>query len=604
VSLTEHDKPAAKPGSAHTGVLQPPSAELLHAVLEHFPDAVTVTDLHGRVTDCNRATLKLHGFSARDEISGHPVFEFVHPDDLDRVRGAFQAGIDAASGGKMEYRLRHSDGHYLWVESVGHILLDDEGRVKGAILGSRDITECKETEDKLRQTASELEAVFQAIPDLFFRFSADGTYQEMLAGRPSDLYMAAEDVLGRRVQDLSKRLGQQCQRAIEQVLETRSLVVVEYPLPFEGETRFFEARFLPLLEDQVIMVVRNITEHKRAEERLRYLSFHDIMTGLYNRSYFDEEIRRLDTRRQMPLSVIIGDIDGLKLINDTFGHRKGDRLIIKAAAILKSSCRSEDIVCRRGGDEFAILLPKTDRDTAEVICARIRKACERVKGDLAPNISLGIATKLDVQENIDDILREAEDMMYSNKLNSSSSRFTYVAYFQRSLAEKTREAAEQGRRIQDLALKMGDALELPGKEKDELVILSVLHDIGEIAIPEKILQKPGSLTPEEWQIVKKHPVIGNNIAKSAPSLTNIAEAILSHHERWDGQGYPYGLEGDQIPRFSRILSIADAYQSMVGGRPYRRAISHQEAMEEIRRCSGSQFEPELVELFIKIMTEN
>ncbi len=334
------------------------------------------------------------------------------------------------------------------------------------------------------------------------------------------------------------------------------------------------------------------------------MSFHDIMTGSYNRTYFEEELRRLDTRRQMPLSIIIGDIDGLKTVNDTLGHLKGDRLIIKVAEVLKRTCRAEDIVCRWGGDEFAILLPKTDNATAAMIIDRIRRECEKTKEDSIPaSISLGVAIKKDPEQNIENVLREAEDDMYRDKMmRSKRARFSVVSYFQRALAERTQETAEQGMRIHSLVLNFGSALGLLDKEKEELAILAALHDIGEIAVPEHIVLKPGSLTPAEWEIIKKHPEIGNNIARSVPDLVAISEAILSHHERWDGTGYPRGLEGTQIPLISRILAIVDAYDAMTGGRPYKKAISHQEAIEEIGRCAGTQFDPELAGLFTQLVS--
>ena len=576
----------------------------LRSMIGNMLDIVTQTDAWGIIQYASPSNETILGYKPED-MQGRSVFDLVHPDDLDRTKIAFQTGISAAAEGKQEYRVRHADGHYLWVEVVGKTLTDDEGNVTGAVFGGRDITDRKLIEEKMRQVALELQAVFHAIPDLFFRFSADGTYQELLAGRPSDLYLTADDVLGKRVQDVSKWLGRQFLQAIDQVLRTQSLEVIEYPLPLEGETRFFEARFLPLIEDQVIVVVRNITERKQAEERLRYLSFHDIMTGSYNRTYFEEELRRLDTRRQVPLSIIIGDIDGLKTVNDTLGHRKGDQLIIKVAEVLKRMCRAEDMVCRWGGDEFAILLPKTDNATAEMIIDRIRRECEKTKeGSIPASISLGVATKKDSDQNIEDILREAEDDMYRDKMmGSKRTRFSVVSYFQRALAERTQETAEQGRRIQSLVLKFGGALGLLDKEKEELGILAALHDIGEIAVPENIILKPGSLTPAEWEIIKKHPEIGNNIARSVPDLVAIGEAILSHHEHWDGTGYPRGLQGAQIPLTSRILAIIDAYDAMTGGRPYKKAISHQEAIEEIERCAGTQFDPELAGLFTKIVSD-
>jgi HD-GYP domain-containing protein (c-di-GMP phosphodiesterase class II) len=249
------------------------------------------------------------------------------------------------------------------------------------------------------------------------------------------------------------------------------------------------------------------------------------------------------------------------------------------------------------------LLPQTDVEAAEKICDRIRQGCEEAKADPVPvSISLGGATKWSSSQNIEDVLREAEDMMYWKKLDSSNTRFSAVTYLQRSLAEKTRETMEHGRRIQSLMLKMGDALGLSKAAREELAILAILHDIGEIAIPETILLKPCSLTPEEWEIVKRHPEIGNSLARSIPNLTSIAEAILTHHERWDGTGYPNGLQGEQIPLLSRNLSIADAYDAMISGRPYKGAINHREAVEEIVRCAGTQFEPALVDLFGRVVS--
>jgi diguanylate cyclase (GGDEF)-like protein len=289
----------------------------------------------------------------------------------------------------------------------------------------------------------ELEAVFQAIPDLFIRFNADGTYQELLAGCSSKLYLDIEDALGKRAVDVETRLGLQFQQAIGQVLQARSLVVIEYPMLIDGEMRFFEGRFFPLADDQVVMVAHNITERKQAEEHLRYLSFHDLMTGLYNRSFLEEELDRFDVKRQLPLSMIIGDIDGLKLVNDTLGHQTGDSLIVAGAQIMKASCRTEDLVCRWGGDEFAVLLPRTENDDARKICERINKACAKTAADPLPvSISLGVATKSGQDRDIEDVLREAEDMMYWNKLNSQSTRFSFDTYFQRALA------LEHSRRIQ------------------------------------------------------------------------------------------------------------------------------------------------------------
>jgi diguanylate cyclase (GGDEF)-like protein/PAS domain S-box-containing protein len=579
------------------------SEERLHflqILINALPTPVYYKDFEGIYQGCNKAFETAIGLSNED-IAGKTAYD-VWPKELADTYHQMDIELLSHPGIQtFDSKIRFADGLNHDV-SCYRAVYDDAMHLKGLAGVFIDISGRKQAEEKLRQTASELLAVFQAIPDLFFSFSADGTYQKQLAGRPSDLFHPAVGLIGKQIDD-SEKLGRQFREAIIHSLETQAPVVTEYPIPLDGETGFFEARFIPMLKDQVIVVVRNISERKQVEERLKYLGFHDIMTGLYNRSFFEEEIKRLDAARQLPLSIIIGDIDGLKLVNDTFGHRKGDQLIIKVARVIKKACRAEDIVCRWGGDEFAILLPKTGPETADKICERIRKTCGKAKGDLIPvSVSLGGATKRDPNQNIDGVLREAEDMMYWKKLGSNNTRFSVVTYLQRSLADKNGEPADHGQRIKDLVLKMGDALQLSKTEREELSILAVLHDIGEIAIPEKILLKPCYLSPEEWQIMKEHPGIGNSIARSVPNLTAIAEAILTHHEHWDGSGYPNGLQGARIPLPSRILSVVDAYDAMITGRPYKEAIGHLEALEEIERCSGTQFEPALVDLFVRIVS--
>ncbi len=577
----------------------------LQAIIDAIPVPIYYKDRRGLYQGSNRAYLEAVGLN-KEELVGKTVHDVV-PGELAAIYHRMDVELFNNPGVQVfESKVRFADGleHDIVFHKAPY--KSASGGISGLVGVFIDITERKRSEEEMHNLASEIQAVFRVLPDLFFRLGADGTFLELIAGRPSDLYLPAEKVLGRRIQDVAKQLGEQFQHVVDEVLQTQSLAVIEYPLTLEGETRYFEARLLPFLEDQVVVVVRNITERKQAEERLRYLSFHDILTKVYNRSYFEEELKRLDVKRQRPLSIIMADVNGLKIVNDTLGHQTGDKLLVGATDILKRVCRKEEIICRWGGDEFAILLPQTRKEYAEKLCNRVRKACQQIAGgDSVPlSFALGFATKEDDDLMIEQVLREAEDMMYRDKLQVSiNSRFSIITFFQRALAQKSPETLEHGRRMQDLAARIGDKLSLTEKEKDELDILAALHDIGQIAIPPDILAKPCYLTGEEWDLIKKHPEIGDKIVRLVPDLFVIAEAILCHHEFWNGKGYPRGLKGDQIPVLARILAIVDAFDVMTNGRPYKKAISHSKAIAEIRRCAGSQFDPHYARLFIETLSE-
>ncbi len=270
------------------------------------------------------------------------------------------------------------------------------------------------------------------------------------------------------------------------------------------------------------------------------------LTDLYNRAYFDEELKRLDRERQLPLSIIIGDVNGLKLINDGFGHKKGDLLLRKCAKVLVKSCRSEDIICRWGGDEFAIFLPKTREEEAEEIVERIRLGCIDLENKKLPlSISLGVATKTEHSQNLQKVIKSAEDGMYRRKLverNSISN--SILSAFSRALFEKGLENEKHAYRVSSLSRRIGKAINLSENQLNDLSLLSLLHDIGKVAIAENVLMKKEELTKEEIRMVRRHAIIGYNIAKSTIQLAHIADSILYHHEWWNGHGYPHKLKGD------------------------------------------------------------
>lgn len=335
------------------------------------------------------------------------------------------------------------------------------------------------------------------------------------------------------------------------------------------------------------------------------LLYKDRLTGLYNKNFFEEELSRLDTKRQLPISLIMGDINGLKLINDAFGHSMGDSVLKKAAEIMTDSFRDEDIISRVGGDEFVILLPMTIEKTALDIVERVKRKLENNPLEFIKiNISFGTATKTSVDEDMKKIYKKAEDRMYFNKLKESKeAKLSMIKFLKNRLEKITYETKSHYDRLKDLTMMMAEALNLSEPEKEELRLLSEFHDIGKIGVPKDILQKEGRLSSEEWNDVKRHSEIGYYIAKEIKDASSIDELILTHHERWDGKGYPGLLKNDEIPLVARIFAIADAYDVMVNDRPFQTRMTKNAALKEIGEQSGSQFDPSLAKVFINLMAE-
>ena len=355
-----------------------------------------------------------------------------------------------------------------------------------------------------------------------------------------------------------------------------------------------------------ILVIRDTTIERANQDQIRFVSSHDYLTSLYNRYYFEEQLRRLDTPRQLPLTLILGDLNGLKLLNDTFSHLEGDNLLIEVGKILKKATRSEDIVARWGGDEFVILLPQTSYEDSQKVYQRIKDLCQKsMYKPITPSISLGCATKISSEESVYDILKVAEVRMYREKLEEGKSmRNGLIVALENTLLKKSNELEEYSKIKMKIAEKFALKLNLNQDDTSTLVLLARLHDIGKISTSDEILRKADKLTKEEWKTVKTHPDIGRRIVQSIPELQHLSEGIFYHHEHYDGSGYPEQLKGEEIPLLARIVSIIDAFEVMTSGRVYHPIISQNEAFLELQNKSGRQFDPDLVTKFIEMYKEH
>ncbi|NCB52766.1 MAG: PAS domain S-box protein [Clostridia bacterium] len=355
----------------------------------------------------------------------------------------------------------------------------------------------------------------------------------------------------------------------------------------------------------VVMVFRDVSQDKEQRRQILFLSYHDPLTGLYNRRFLEEQMKVLDTEQYLPLAMVMGDVNGLKITNDVFGHETGDTLLQKVAETLQENCRSSDIIARWGGDEFLIMMPRTGLKEAEKLIERVKRSfAGKSEGTLQLSVSLGCSVKEKNEESLHRTLREAEEWMYHQKLlEGSSYRNTIINTLLATLYEKSMETEEHAERLKDYCGAVGLALKLTAEELNELALLAILHDIGKVGIHQSILKKPGPLTPDEWEEMKRHSEVGYRISQNAPELSVVSDYILSHHERWDGKGYPRRLKGEEIPLFCRILSVADAYDAMTSDRVYRSAMPAEQAKEELRRNAGTQFDPAIVEVFLKLLAQ-
>lgn len=350
------------------------------------------------------------------------------------------------------------------------------------------------------------------------------------------------------------------------------------------------------------LLLRNLMKKaEKAEKENLYLSYYDALTGVYNRRFYEMEIKRMDVPENLPISVIMVDVNGLKLVNDAFGHQLGDQLLQKSAEIIKRACRPQDIIARWGGDEFVILLPNTPCEEARRLTERIRSLCVPESLDMIQvSMSMGCAAKESMDVSFEEVLKNAEDDMYKHKIiHNEGLRGNIVNMIIKTLYEKNPREEKHSERVGEIAAKIGAAIGLSEDEIGKLKLVGHLHDIGKIAISEGILNKEGVLTEREKEEIRRHPDVGYRILSAAGEMLELADCILAHHERWDGTGYPRGLSGENIPVEARIIALADSYDAMSSERPYRKALNEDVILFEICRNAGRQFDPRIARVFVE-----
>lgn len=597
-------------------------------LFENANDIIYIHDLNGYFISINKTAEKLTGYT-RKEAMNYRFSDIIAPEYIQMVQHLITGKVFKGIIPNYELEIITKENHTVPLD-VRSRLIYKNGKPYAVQGIARDITERKHMENQLRATNQQLLDIIEFLPDATFVIDKDKkviawnrAIEEMTGINKKDIignsnYAYAVPFYGIPRPMLIDLIGvndENIKSQYEKITREGDNLYTEVftPLVYSGKGAYIWVKASPLFDSEgqrvgAIESIRDISERKHFEEQLRYLSLHDALTGLYNRTYFQEEIRRLETGRFDPTSLIICDVDGLKLVNDTLGHDAGDRVLVAVAGVIAKCFRSNDVVARVGGDEFAVLMPKSREAIVEKACRRIRDAVARYNAnnpEIPLSLSVGFAVRKDPATSLHDIYQIADNNMYREKLHSrKSARSAIVQTLMKALQARDFITEGHGDRMQDLVACLGNAVNLPDHSISDLRLLAEFHDIGKVGIPDSILFKPGPLTPEEIFEMQRHSEIGHRIALSAPDLVPIADWILKHHEWWNGDGYPLGLKFEEIPLECRILSIADAYDAMTSDRPYRKAMQPEKALQELENFAGIQFDPYLVSHFITIIQNN
>lgn len=393
-----------------------------------------------------------------------------------------------------------------------------------------------------------------------------------------------------------------------------------------------EVNLISTMASQIGVAINNARLYKRTKELART----DLLTGLFNFKHFEEilkkEIKR-SGRNNLNFSVLIIDIDNLASVNDFYGHESGDRIIKQFGNILKANLRKSDYIARYAGDEFIILLPETELLKAKMVAEKIRKKATKIRlfgfdKKQMVTVSIGIAVYPVSGTTSSAMVKSADLAMCQSKQGGKDQTCIYdpsflsIIGFDNHKIERFAQDADlstiqtlvtavdlkdnytqqHSSEVSRLSVCLAQAMGASEEDLEKLRIAGLLHDIGKIGVADSILLKQGPLSNEEFVIIKKHPTYSVNILKHSKHFTETLPIILHHHERFDGTGYPKGLKRFQIPYLSRIISICDAYQAMVSDRPYRKGLSKRAAIDELKRCAGTQFDADMVKVFISILS--
>lgn len=592
-------------------------AEALHqqkqeaqATLMSIGDGVISTDNQGIITAFNAVSAEITEWSQKEAI-GKPfkdVFNIYSEATNQTLKDPVERVL--ATKGRVDLEnhtiLITKNQNERHIEDSATPIYDENQAIIGVVLVFRDVSDKVKLSKKLNKETQRLARVVASSADIIFEIDTEKRFVSIHGKGLDKIEHDPKDILGKTVLDIFGEAGEYRDKIYTMVLKGETSRYEWQYQTSENTLIYFESSISPMYDefDQIIGAVgisRDITTTKEKQKEIEYLSFHDHLTGLYNRRYMAESLAKLDEANHYPLAIMMIDLNGLKILNDAYGHDTGDKALISVAKVFKKESASSDIVARIGGDEFAII--RAHAKTEEIDALKYR-LIEIVNQLVIYNVNLSVAIGYGIKKipdtAISEVMKTAEDSMYKQKLSEGiSARNKTIRAIMKTLTDKYKEEKVHSERVAKYAEYIGEALKLHGDQLEELKMAALFHDIGKISIPDDILRKPGKLDEDEYETIKKHTESGYQILRAADQYSDLAEHALYHHERIDGQGYPHGLKGEDIPLVSRIICIADAFEAMCSERPYAKALSKTEAIEELKIHAGSQFDKNIVDVFVK-----
>ena len=591
----------------------------LSVLLSNLPGVAyrSLNDKDWTMVFLSQGCLELTGYTPEELIYGKTTYyDLILPEDREKVYAQWEIDVSAGMRSNDEYRIRTKSGEIKWIWEQSIPIPAAEGPSPFSEGFIQDISKTKKAEAALKASEEQFKAIFEEAPmgiGIFNNHTGKALQLnpkfgeilkrdvDELIGTDWSIYSHPQDIQENKDQLKSMIAG-----------ETAGFSLDKRMIRGDGSTIWVNMVITPYHLDTGeschLCMMSDITFSKIKEQEIEYLSYHDSLTGLYNRRLFEEEMRRISISRKLPVSIIMGDVNGLKLINDSFGHKAGDRLLQEAALLLRENCREEDFVARIGGDEFVIILEGADQQLTEQICNRILKSfraysSRKDKRTYYLSISLGSATKTSHDQTMDLLMKEADEKQYQKKHQMKKRvRQEMLAAIKGELEQNRGMSLEARQELDHLVSEMGTMLHLTPARRNNLRMLLEICEVGRLTLPVSLRNKPvWEMSPEEYQKYVKHSETGYRIVSGAPETKKIAQDLMAHHENWDGTGYPKGLKGREIPLLARIARVVDFYQEATQGQIPTDKKVLQELINGMKSAEGTLLDPEIAAVFTRVL---